>query len=252
MSFLLALLIGVVQGLTEFLPVSSSGHLKLIQALFGLGSLERFLLFDLTCHMGTLLAILLVFWRDILSLRWFAITLIIIGTCPLLILFPYRSFFTHLYGSPQYLGYFFLLTALLLILGSRFSKETNASRPRKLLDALLIGIMQLLAVIPGISRSGTTISGARMLGWDRMESARFSFLLAIPAIIGGSIVEATTRPIGTPDLGFGIYATGFLASFLTGLLALKWLLFLVQRHRLLHFAWYCIIIGVFSLIYFNV
>ena len=243
MSNWLALLLGLVQGLTEFLPVSSSGHLKLFQLLFGLETLEQYILFDLVCHGGTLLAILVVLRKEILNLNRRTILLLVLGTLPLCFAVLFKGQIERLYGATSLLGLWFLLTGIILLIGERWRPQA----PGKRWGAVSVGCAQLLALMPGVSRSGATISTGRVLGWERMEAARFAFLLAIPAITGGMLVEglsftATGIPLAT-------YLIGFFTSFLVGMLALLGLLKLIQRFNLLPFAWYTLAVGTFTLIY---
>ena len=240
----LALLLGLVQGLTEFLPISSSGHLKLFQLLFGLDTLEQYILFDLVCHGGTLLAILIVLRRDILNLNRHTLLLLALGTLPLGLAVLFRRQLETLYGATSLLGLWFLLTGLILLIGERWRPESS---PGKRWGAVSVGCAQLLALMPGLSRSGATISAGRVLGWERMEAARFAFLLAIPAIAGGMLVEGMSAAAGA--LPLSTYLIGFLTSFLVGMLALAALLKLIQRFNLLPFAWYTLAIGTLTLIY---
>jgi undecaprenyl-diphosphatase len=253
MTFIDAIILGIIQGLTEFLPVSSSGHLTLVQSLLGIENLHEYVLFDLVCHLGTLLAILCVFFRSIVRLVSTERTLfwqIALGTLPLfplvLLIKPIKS----LFNQPELLGYFFLLTALLLWCGIRFGNSRPS--PSRWRDPLVIGTFQALAILPGVSRSGSTLSAARLLGWSMEEALRFSFLLAIPAILGGVTIELLQLKSRPPDIGLSSYAAGFATSFAVGLATLVGLLKLASKKQFMYFVWYCLLIGVASLIYFNV
>ena len=169
MSWVEALILGIVQGLTEFLPVSSSGHLKLFQMLFGYENLDSYVAFDLACHLGTLLTICIVFMdqiRDLLKGDLKKIFLLFIATLPLVPLYLFRDELGAIIDSPQLLGYFFLTTGFLLFLGDRLAKLATEERSmrRGMLDSIIIGLFQAIAILPGISRSGSTISAARALG----------------------------------------------------------------------------------------
>lgn len=258
-STLEAIILGIIQGLTEFLPVSSSGHLELGEFFLGLKDLHLFVLFDLVCHLGTLLSIFCVLYAQIKSslmrdrTRFFQVVL---GTLPLfplvLILHPIKS----LFNKPEYLGYAFLLTSLLLYLGTNFGNNKTPQRleKRKWRDALMVGVFQAIAIIPGVSRSGSTISAGLLLGWKPADAATFSFLLAIPAILGGCVVElldyslhantfATISPIQ--------YIAGFFCSFIVGYFALRLVMHLAVKQKLHYFIWYCFFLGLTTLIYFN-
>lgn len=259
MSIFEAIALGLVQGLTEFFPVSSSGHLKLVQVLFGLENLSRYLPFDLVCHLGTILSIFLVFRKDILQLfrseRKF-LFLIVVSGLPLLPLYPFLSHIKHVYDFPQILGVFFLCTALLLYLGENFTlpRRPESGSRRVWYDAFTIGVFQAVALMPGISRSGATISAASMLGWEKGEAARFSFLMSVPPILGGVALELRTLLSGkavVAEIPLTHYLIGFSVSFIVGLMALLGVLHLVKKKTLLPFAWYCAILGILSLIYLN-
>jgi undecaprenyl-diphosphatase len=254
-----AIALGLVQGLTEFFPVSSSGHLKLVQTLFGLENLSLYLPFDLVCHLGTIFSILLVFRKDILSLfqsERKLLFLIVISGLPLLPLYPFLSYIKRIYDFPQILGGFFLCTALLLYLGEKFTfpRRPDKKGHRVFYDAFTIGVFQAVALMPGISRSGATISAASMLGWKKDEAARFSFLMSVPPILGGVAIELRTLLSGkaiVAEIPISHYFIGFSVSFAVGLMALLGVLHLVKKKSLLPFAWYCAILGVLSLIYLN-
>jgi undecaprenyl-diphosphatase len=259
MSTLEAIILGIVQGLTEFLPVSSSGHLQLVQRLLGLNNLNQYILFDLVCHLGTLLALILVFFNQIkttfVSDRT-RLYQVILGTLPLfplvLILKPIKA----LFDKPEYLGYFFLLTALLLYLGIRLGSTLTAQalQKRKWSDAMKIGCLQAVAILPGVSRSGATISAARMLGWQQQDAVTFSFLLAIPAILGGVALETMqlyTHATSLPVISWVAYITAFLTSFVVGFFALQLLMRLAAKNKFIYFVWYCLFIGVFTILYFR-
>lgn len=248
-----ALILGIVQGITEFFPVSSSGHLQIMQYLFGYQDLEQYIIFDLVCHLGTLASIFLVFGSDIRNLlfkdrqRLGQIALAILPLFPLLLIMkPIKSMF----NQPQYLGYCFLTTALLLWLGMKFGREKPGNKWR---DALVIGGFQALAILPGISRSGSTISGARLLGWAPSEALTFSFLLAIPTILGGTVLEVAKlmKVTELPPVSATEYIIGCISSFVVGTACLIALKTLVRKQSFLYFAWYCLLIGIWALWAFN-
>lgn len=253
-----AILLGIVQGLTEFLPVSSSGHLKLVQYFLGLENLDHYIIFDLVCHLGTLMAILLIFSQSIRALFGNNMTRfwqVAIGTLPLFPLVALLKPIKAAYADPSYLGFFFMLTAAILFLGCRFGKtlpEPVRERHRWR-DALRIGMWQAVAILPGVSRSGSTISGARLLGWDARDAVVFSFLLAIPAILGGTTLELLNLwkyPERALDLPIALYFAGFAVSFLVGLGALKLLMRLAVQNKFHYFAWYCLFLGMAVTCYF--
>lgn len=274
MNYTEAIILGIIQGLTEFLPVSSSGHLVLLQRLFGLKEAELF--FDVCVHLGTLLAVLVVFRQEIINiiaaiLRLFSATappgpilqkiesdadlkmalLIIIGSIPTAILgFLFRGIADWLFASAFIAGLMLMVTGLLLWL-TRWSAtgfgQTGIDRltPRK---ALIIGIVQGLAIIPGISRSGSTISIGLLLGIRREMAARYSFLLSIPAIIGAGLLSLKEGLSGSgPTIHIALL--GAFAAALVGYGALKSLLHVVKNGRLHWFAPYCWLVGIIAIVF---
>ena len=278
------MILGFLQGVTEFLPISSSGHLVVYQWLFGPGGPgETQLLFDVMVHLGTLIAVLIVFRSDIALLvsgAWRAATghanedrgalrlliLLAVGTVPAAVFgLGWKDELERLFSAPAYVGCAFLVTGTILWL-SRFSGQQgqpgSTSRPdgstqagqtgRDLhrttwLDALLIGLGQALALIPGISRSGTTISIALLLGLDRRLAARYSFLLAVPAILGAVAVQAGDSG-GIPSDQWTAVAVGTLTAAVSGYIALKLLLRIVVAGNLSRFSYYCWGIGLLTLV----
>lgn len=254
-----AIILGIVQGLTEFLPVSSSGHLHLVEHFLGLENLDHFILFDLACHLGTLLAVFFIFSkyiRELFGANKTRLQQILVATLPLFPLVLLMKPIKAAYADPSYLGVFFLMTAAILFLGIRFGKtvsEQDQTRHRWR-DAFSIGLWQALAILPGVSRSGSTISGARILGWNASEAVSFSFLLAIPTILGGTFLELLNwyrHPEKVADLPYAHYLAGFFVSFIVGLAALKLLMFLAGRNKFSYFAWYCLFLGLATTAYFH-
>lgn len=253
-----AIFLGIIQGLTEFLPVSSSGHLTLFQALFGYKDLEQYVAFDIVCHLGTLLAIFIVFyeaiWNAIVK-NWGTVGQVVLGTLPLfplvLLLKPIKA----LFDQPQLLGFFFITTALLLYLGITLRQPLSKKKleHKKWRDACVIGLFQAFAILPGVSRSGSTLSGARMLGWNVDDALTFSFLLAIPAILGGALVETAEVYFSgaVAPIPLSAYLLGFITSFVVGWGALLLLKQLAPKRQFMYFVWYCLAVGIFSLVYFN-
>lgn len=255
-----AFLLGLIQGVTEFLPISSSGHLALGQYFLGFEHLQDYLLFDLICHLGTLLAIFYVFFpliKESLTTHPHRLGQIVLATLPLfplvLILKPIKEIFAH----PQWLGPCFLVSACLLFasLYWRFPLRFQTSR-RKWQDPFTIGVFQAIAILPGISRSGATISAARLLGWSKEQAIQFSFLLAIPAILGGTLLEGWKAwHIPTVTLSANnpwVFIVGFATSFFIGCFALRLFIGLVIQDKWGYFAWYCLVLGIATTIYFNV
>jgi len=268
MNIFNAIILGIVQGLTEFLPVSSSGHLVLMQKIFGITAPALF--FDTMLHVGTLLAVVVVLWRDIWGILRKIIqplTLyLIIATIPaVLIALAFGDAIDHAFESGKYLGVCFLVTTLLLLTAEYLSKRAKISGGLKSgekmnwLDALIIGIMQAVAIAPGISRSGATISGALSRKLDRDFAARFSFLLSIPAILGavvlqtkdlvkGSASAATQAAQSGESISAAAVIAGTVAAAIVGFFAMKLMLKIVREKSLFGFAIYTAVLGVLVII----
>lgn len=254
-----AIILGFVQGVTEFLPVSSSGHLKLLQYFLGMQDLDQYILFDLICHLGTLLAIVIIFSRqivDLIATNTTCLKQVFLGTLPLFPLVFIMKPIKAIYAEPSYLGFCFMITAAILFLGVYFgrlrpAREQHQHRWR---DALAIGAWQAAAILPGVSRSGSTISGARLLGWSPMQAVTFSFLLAIPAILGGTILEGIKlwrHPETVAYLPIAHYITGFIVSFAMGMVSLRLLIRIATHDKFAYFAWYCLFLGLATTAYFH-
>lgn len=251
-----AFLTGLIQGLTEFFPVSSSAHLKLFKLMIGAETSESHVIFDLMCHLGTLCALLYFLRRDLIDLFRFErkkIALLFLATLPLVPLYfllkPVRDFASQ----PQYLGFCLCVTGLILYLGDKVRLRQLESSPR-ISDALWIGTMQAAALIPGISRSGSTIACARVLGWGPRDAVRFSFLLAIPTIIGGNSLELL-RLVLKDEIGsvsFSSCLIAFASALIVGLLVIRTAFRWLERGNLKPFAIYCASIGLFAIIYLNI
>jgi undecaprenyl-diphosphatase len=267
MNIIHAVLLGIIQGLTEFLPVSSSGHLVLFQKLFGIS--EPALLFDTMLHVGTLAAVVAVLWKDIWAilrkLNQPLTVYLIIATIPTVIAaLVFRKPLERAFETGRFLGFAFLMTSALLI-GAELLEKRSASRGKTAknaatmgwLDALVIGIMQAIAIIPGVSRSGATLSGALSRGLDRDFAARFSFLLSIPAILGAMVfqlkdlVKDDTGTAGVPaDGGIGATAmiAGTISAAIVGFFAVRLMLKIIREKSLWGFAIYTGVLGILVLI----
>jgi len=253
-AWLQAVILGIVQGLTEFLPVSSSGHLVLFQTWLGdaFFAQEHPLLFVLALHVGTLLPVLW-FYRD--SLRELSTergrrmgALVLVGTVPTgLIGVLFKDHFETLFSSPDRVAVALLVTGALLF-ATRGREPTGDDDALTVRTALIIGLAQGLAITPGISRSGTTIAVALFLGLNRELAARFSFLLSIPAICGAVVLEMKDG-VDVSGTDWSAVGAGFAASMVVGYAALVMLVALVKRGGLHHFAWYLWPVGVAALIF---
>ncbi|MEM8859002.1 MAG: undecaprenyl-diphosphatase UppP [Chloroflexota bacterium] len=267
MEIIESIIWGIVQGATEFLPVSSSGHLVLVPAVFGLRSPT--LTEAAIAHLGTLLAVLIYFWKDIWGiivgviqglingkpfgttesrLGWF----IVIGTIPAAAIgLPFESQFEEWFGSPTMAACFLFLTAVLIVLGERLASGDKPVDEMTWVDSIIIGVFQAGALFPGISRSGSTIVGGLLRGLDRETAARFSFLLGIPAILGaglGAVVELFS--LENPAAQAVPMFTVFIVSAIVGYACIAWLLNWVRRNSLIPFAIYCALFGTFYLVFY--
>jgi undecaprenyl-diphosphatase len=257
MNWYEAIILGIVQGLTEFLPVSSTGHLELGKYLFGIDAESNFY-FTLAVHGATVLSTIAVFWKDILNLfgglfRFrmneettyvlkIFVSMIPVGIAGFFMKDIVENFFT---GNMTVLGIQFLITALLLALPYFIkSRERSISYA----DAFIIGIAQAFAILPAVSRSGATIATGLMLGNRKEEIARFSFLMVLIPVVGANFVEIISSEAVSDKTGFGVIAMGFLAALISGYYACKWMISLVKNSRMIWFAIYCAIIGLVSIL----
>jgi undecaprenyl-diphosphatase len=254
MDILEAIVLGIIQGLTEFLPVSSSGHLELAKAILGDTSVpEESLTFTVVLHFATALSTLVIFRKEVIEIfkglfqfKWnneFKFSLkIIISMIPAVIvglLFEKQleSFFG---GKILLVGCMLLLTALLLLLAD---KAKNTKKEVSFWNAVLIGVSQAIAMLPGISRSGATISTSVLLGVDRTRAAKFSFLMVVPLIFGKIGKDVLSGDLNLQSSDMIPITAGFIAAFLAGLLACKWMISLVKKSKLSYFSIYCAIVG---------
>jgi undecaprenyl-diphosphatase len=253
-----AVILGIIQGFTEFLPVSSSGHLELGKAILGDNSVpEDSLLFTVVLHFATALSTIVVFRKDIweiignlLKFSWneeteftvkILISMIPAVTIGLLFEVQLESFFG---GNITFVGIMLLITALLLWLADR-SKITEKKVTYS--NAFIIGIAQAIAMLPGISRSGATISTSVLLGNDKSKAARFSFLMVIPLIFGKIIRDLLGGELFIETTDITSLTLGFIAAFISGLIACTWMIKLVRQSKLTYFSIYCIIVGLIAI-----
>ncbi|GAV23105.1 undecaprenyl-diphosphate phosphatase [Carboxydothermus pertinax] len=249
-----AFILGLVQGLTEYLPVSSSGHLVLLQKLFGLK--ENVLLFDILVHLGTLVPLLIIFRREILDIikkPWGRLPLlIIVGTIPTaLIGLGFKDFFERLFESGATLGFEFIITGFILWLAERQKSGRKNLDQTGYFDALFIGIAQGLAILPAISRSGLTISGALLRGLNREWAAKFSFLLSIPAILGAAVLDLKdfiAQNSNLASINLMPFIIGFFAAMVSGYFAIKFMLEVLRKGSLRVFSYYVWILGMVVLV----
>ncbi len=252
-EILKAVILGIIQGLTEFLPVSSTGHLLLGRKLLNLSEAGLFL--DTMLHLGTFIAVAVVFWEDILYMlkRPFSrLTLLVIaGTIPTAVIgLAFEDFFEEISKTGVTVGWEFLATGTILWIADNLKKrgykDINGITYK---DALVMGTLQGAAILPAISRSGLTISGALFQGIDKKAAARFSFLLSLPAILGAVVLQSFKLFKGQVEaISMGALAAGTLASAVAGYIAVRWMLAIIQRGSLKVFSFYVWILGMGILI----
>ena len=245
MSLLEAIILGLIQGVSEFLPVSSSGHLLVFHHIFGITS-EDNLTFIIVLNMGSLLPLLFVFRKDIWALVKNPIqkvtALLAIATVPLVVVtLLFEGFIESMFQMVQYLPYGFAVTGVVLLLSDRIKKNVKDMKNMNLFDAAFVGIAQAFAVFPGISRSGMTITATMVRGVDRENAAKFSFLMSVPAAIGAMLFRIS-RIAADPELIEGLnllnLGAGFITAAVTGYLAINFMLAIVKKAKLKYFAFY--------------
>ncbi|MEA4965748.1 MAG: undecaprenyl-diphosphate phosphatase [Oscillospiraceae bacterium] len=268
MSFLSAIVLGLVQGITEFLPVSSSGHLSILQNFFHFTDVEAdHLFFDVLLHFGTLIAVFFAYREEIVSLfreliellrRKPAgkgktdrrmILLLVVATLPLFLVLPIKDRVESLYSNTIFIGAALIVTGLLLYFSDRLNRGDKTERNATIGDVLLVGIGQALATVPGLSRSGTTISTGLCCGFDRSFAVKFSFLLSIPAVLGANILSlADAVSSGIEWSLVPMYLVGVVVAMVSGYASIRFLKRLAARSGFGGFAYYCWGVGALTLI----
>ncbi len=268
MTLIQSIVLGIVQGIAEFLPISSSGHLAILQYYFGIN--EGNLFYSIMLHLSTGLAVIIVLRKDIIELikAFFNVIinlfrkkksrlngkyerlliLLIIATIPTaLIGLLFKDFFEQAYTSLNSIGIALIITGILLFVSERFSSSNIKIEKMSLLKGAIVGIFQGLAIMPGISRSGSTIVGSLFMGLNKKDAARFSFLLSIPAIFGAAVLEIFTLSSGDIYINFNIIIA-MIISFIFGIISIKVLLELIQKGKLVFFSIYVWILGIIIII----
>ncbi len=254
MDIINAIILGIIQGLTEFLPVSSSGHLEITKVLIGENNVaKKSMLMTVVLHFATALSTIIIFRRDVANIlkglfqlkssESFNFSLkIVISMIPAAIIgFLFENEIESLFSGELILvGIMLSITGLLLLLSDK-SKETSKKVGIK--ESIIIGLSQAIAIIPGISRSGATISTSVLLGVDKEKSARFSFLMVVPLIFGKMVNDILSGEITINNSDFSSLLFGFVAALITGLFACKWMISLVKNSNLKYFAFYCFIVS---------
>ncbi|MGM9574071.1 MAG: undecaprenyl-diphosphate phosphatase [Hominicoprocola sp.] len=272
MTILSSVVLGLIQGIAEFLPISSSGHLAIAEQLLGMkgvSDIPEF--FDVLLHLGTLLAVFVAYWDDICAMvaEFFAgirdiahrstptpvpparrmILLLILGTLPLLLVLPIKDTVESLSGNMYFVGGALIVTGCLLFASDRVKKGRKSEKNATVADVLLVGCAQAIATCPGISRSGTTITAGCFLGFERKFAVRFSFLLSIPAVLGANILALKDALEADVDwASVPVYLVGVAVAAVSGYLSIRLLRYVADKGRFGAFAYYCWCVGIMTLI----
>lgn len=271
MTYLMSVILGFVQGVAEFLPISSSGHLSILQNWFS-GMEEPDNLFNVLLHFATLVAVCVVYWRDIVEMitEFFRgaaclvsrepkrgpvpparrlVMMVILGTLPLVLVLPIEDKVEALGGSNLFVGVALLFTGAILFISDRMARGRKNARTATVADALLVGCAQAVAVIPGLSRSGCTISAGMAMGFERTFAVRFSFLLSLPAVLGATllkVIDVAKEGVDTSLLP--MYLVGMIVAGVVGYFSIRLVNLLAQKNKFGRFAYYCWAIGFVAVI----
>lgn len=270
-----AILLGIVQGVAEFLPISSSGHLAILQNLFALSAGEDHLFFDVLLHLGTLISICVCYWGDIVAMvREVFIVLrggrradgtpvqgnlgaarlfmmIVVGTLPLFLVLPINDKVEELYYITPFIGVALLLTGCMLFVSDKMTPGKRTEKNMRFRDALVIGLCQCVATLPGLSRSGTTITAGIATGLDRNFAMKYSFLLSLPAVLGANLLSFI-KAIGSESIEASripAYLIGMLAAMLSGIAAISLMKLIAKKSKFGWFAYYCWGAGLLTIIF---
>ncbi len=270
-----AILLGIVQGVAEFLPISSSGHLAILQNLFALSPGEDHLFFDVLLHLGTLISICVCYWGDIVAMvREVFIVLrggrradgtpvqgnlgaarlfmmIVVGTLPLFLVLPINDKVEELYYITPFIGVALLLTGCMLFVSDKMTPGKRTEKNMRFRDALVIGLCQCVATMPGLSRSGTTITAGIATGLDRTFAMKYSFLLSLPAVLGANLLSFI-KAIGSESIDASLipaYLIGMLAAMLSGIAAISLMKLIAKKSKFGWFAYYCWGAGLLTIIF---
>lgn len=274
LTFLMAILLGLVQGVAEFLPISSSGHLTLLQHFFGMEEVDN--LYNILLHFATLIAVCIAYRKDIAEMiveffRGLAalfsrrgaretgrppegrrlVLLVIVGTLPLFVILPIEGLVEGLGGSPAFVSVMLLVTGCLLFFSDRLARGGKTARTATVKDALLVGVAQGIATVPGLSRSGTTISAGMVLGFDRKFAVRYSFLLSLPAVLGATLLKVVDVATGEVEVDLALlpkYIVGMIVAGVVGYFAIQLVKLLADKGKFGKFAYYCWIAGAVALV----
>jgi len=272
MSLLNAMILGLVQGIAEFLPISSSGHLSILNNLFAMTTTEDgHLFFDVLLHLGTLFSVCVVYWQDIVDMFYEVLgflhvgplanehrqhypaarlfLMIVLGTLPLFLILPINDMLEGLYYKSVFIGIMLVLTGCILYIADKMQQGRKTEKNMGMLDAIIIGLCQAVATIPGLSRSGTTITAGLATGLRRDFAVKYSFLLSLPAVLGANILAfAKAIKNGIDWSCLPAYLVGTVVAILSGIASITLLKRIASKGKFGGFAYYCWVVGVLSII----
>lgn len=272
MSIWNAVVLGLVQGIAEFLPISSSGHLSILNNLFSMSSVEDgHMLFDVLLHLGTLISIGVVYWQDIVEMFYEVLGfvnlgpmagqrrerypsarlffMIVIATLPLFLILPINDMLEGLYYNNIFIGVALILTGCMLFVSDKMTPGKKSGGSMTILDAIIIGICQCVATVPGLSRSGTTITAGIATGLRRDFAVKFSFLMSIPAVLGANILSLVDAFKSGVNWSYvPAYLVGMAVAAVSGIAAISLIKFIADKGKFGGFAYYCWVVGVLSII----
>lgn len=270
-----AIILGIVQGIAEFLPISSSGHLSVLQNLFHMSTAEDgHMFFDVMLHFGTLISICIVYWKDIVAmvretLQFLSgkgsvkktgaqtrslpaarmVLMIIFATLPLVLIMPVKDKVEQLYYHTFAIGLFFIITGFILFVSDKMPRGERTEKNMRVKDALIIGLCQCVATIPGISRSGSTITAGMATGLDRDFAVKFSFMMSIPAVLGASLLTLIDALQAGIDVSLlPVYLAGTVVSTVIGVFAIKLVKSITSNGKFGNFAYYCWTVGALTIL----
>ena len=274
MTVFQAIFLGLVQGIAEFLPISSSGHLSIFQHFFGLTSAEESsLVFDVMLHMGTLVSVCVVYWKDILAIindcltfvksvghpvpgekknRYPGVRLLVMmffATLPLFLVLPVKDKIEMLYYYPAFIGIALILTGAMLYVADRMSNGKRTEKTMRIRDALVVGVCQAIATIPGLSRSGSTITAGLATGMDRQFAVKFSLLISLPAVLGANVLSlADAVKEGVDWSQLPLYLLSMVVAMVSGYFSIRLVKYVSRKGKFGWFASYCVAAGIITLL----
>ncbi len=272
MSLLNAMILGLIQGIAEFLPISSSGHLSILNNLFHMTTTENgHMFFDVLLHLGTLFSVCVVYWQDIVQMFYEVLgflhagplagerrahypaarlfLMIVLGTLPLFLILPINDMMEGLYYKSVFIGVMLVLTGCILYISDKMQQGKKTEKNMSMLDAIIIGLCQAVATIPGLSRSGTTITAGLATGLRRDFAVKYSFLLSLPAVLGANILAfAKAIRTGVDWSCLPAYLVGTVVAILSGIASISLLKHIAAKGKFGGFAYYCWVVGVLSII----